>query len=326
MLTPYTPLGTELRVSNSEIGTFMRCPRKWLLQYYFGLQKPERELEATGSAMLGIRLHAALQGMYGHGLDPIDILRKIYGQAVMKWPDQVDEIAKEADMAYAILHGYLDWLAETGADADLRPVAAEQVMTVPAGQIEGIDVIFQARLDVMMQRISDGKYLFMDHKSGSGFEKGEVLDIDDQMAFYVLLQRLAGQQADGGIYNMLKRSKRTARATPPFYMRYPVIYNAEETESAWYRAMHAVAGIISTRRQLDDVFLSQGPEEQRTRAERWIVPRKSAVDCSWSCPFVRQCPMLDDGSRWENALESAFVKTDPYEYHGHSLLNEAISG
>lgn len=331
-LAPWQLLGDQLIVSNSELGTWRRCPRRWLLGYYFGLLPRKENMAPTGSSILGIRLHAALEGLYGYGIDPIRIIDAIYLKATEEWPAAGADLSKEYDLAFAILEGYHQWLEETGNDRDLKPLAAEQQVVVPVGKIEGVDVSFAARLDVLVERVSTGKWLFMDHKSGASFVKGEMLAIDDQMPFYVMLQRIVAgmsvanyaQAVDGGLYNMLKRSKRTARATGPFYERKEVGFNDEQIQACWLRSTKNVTEIIQTRRQLDAVFASSehADEVTRTFAQRWHTPRKSAMDCDWSCNYSLQCPLMDDGSRWEDAVEHMFQRGDPYAYYGTSMLDE----
>jgi hypothetical protein len=41
-------------------------------------------------------------------------------------------------------------------------------------------------------------------------------------------------------------------------------------------------------------------------------------DCSWKCQFQSICPMFDDGSAVERAIEDQFVVGSPYAYYGES--------
>jgi hypothetical protein len=45
-----------------------------------------------------------------------------------------------------------------------------------------------------------------------------------------------------------------------------------------------------------------------------VYPRPSR-DCSWKCPFLAVCPIMDDSKpeTWNALLEAHYVKTDPYE-------------
>lgn len=317
--------------SNSELETFKSCRRRWMLSYYMGFRTWAHKENPTSSARLGTRLHAALEGLYGHGIEPRDILRAAYRLAAEEYPSAGDELAKEMDFAFAIIDGYHDWLEETGADSDLTPLGAERVETAYLADINGIAVYVQARLDAVFRRGSDGAVIFMDHKSVGSWGKEDLLPIDSQMKTQYLIQRLSLQQersslpaVEGVIFNMLKRSKRTARAAPPFYKRVPHGYNKEELRSMWRRVWAEAALILQSRAQLDTVFSVAQGEGARNEIQQVVAFPTPSGDCSWKCPFVQVCPMMDDGSRWEGALEAGFQRGNPYEYLDTGLLDRLI--
>lgn len=323
-----------LAISNSEVGTWKNCRRRWLLGYYLGLQVPPHRESATSTSKHGTRMHAALEGLYGHGLDPMDTLRAIYTKAAEEFPGAGDDLRKEYDLSVAMMEGYYEWLAEDGKDAGLEPIAAEHVQQAWLGKIEDVNVWVQCKLDVVLRRKEDGKILFMDHKNVGDFSKLALLPMDEQMKTQTLIQRLAfergtgqnyGYLVDGVLYNMLRRSKRTARATPPFYHRESVFYNDADMMSMKVRLNRTVRDIIIARKALDAFFStpvkSQAHAEARTYLQQAEVFPTPSGDCSWRCPFNKECIMMDDGSRWEDALTGNFIrKENPYEYWGNDLL------
>lgn len=321
------PLGPEpvedsIGISNSELATWKRCRRKWFLHYFLGFQADQESV--TSNAQLGTRIHVALQAYYGYGMDPIKVIRAIYQREAELHPTAAADLVKEFDMAVAILEGYAEWLEETGADRGLVPVAAEQQVWFPLGDIQGFNVYLRAHLDVVMFSQFTGQYLFMDHKTVASFDSANLLLINEQMKMYVMLQRLIarrdGTWVDGGIFNMLKRSKRTARANPPFNKREPVQYNGYDMESMWRRTYQTVSEIMVMRRGLNEAFYGQPEEAVREKVQQALVPPTPAAECSWQCPFLTQCPMMDDGSRWFAALEGRFKRGDPYAYYSRGLL------
>lgn len=45
--------------------------------------------------------------------------------------------------------------------------------------------------------------------------------------------------------------------------------------------------------------------------------------CPWDCPFIQVCPLFDDGSRVEDAMEATYVKdADPYAYRKLDLISQ----
>jgi hypothetical protein len=332
-LQPAIPLGTHICISNSEIGAFRRCPRRWLCGYYFGLQVPEYRASPTSTSRLGTRLHCALEGYYGYGMEPAHVLHAAYQLAMEDYPAAHADLLKEYDLAQVIIAGYLEWLEQTGEDSGLTPLAVETVKSAEAGVIEGVVVTLQARLDTIFGRQSDGALVFMDHKSVGGFEKEQLLPQDPQMRFQTLIQRLSARAdgtlplVDGVLFNQLKRSKRTERAKGPFYHRVPVIYNNEQMTATWLNVTRTITKMIEARRELDGYFAgdrgSYTTEQARTQVQRWLAGPVIGGDCSWGCPFEKECIMMDDGSRWESALENNFIKAkNPYSYLDTALLDE----
>jgi hypothetical protein len=326
MITAMSPLEDQLTLSNSEIQAWKKCRRKWLCSYYFGLQVPPGRENPVSVARLGTRLHAALEGLYGHALEPIDVLRAAYNLAAEQYPSAVDELGKEFDLATVIIEGYYQWVTETGADRDLTPLVTERAARAQLGMVDGVAVTLQARLDAVFKRRSDRKLLFMDHKSVADFSRAATLPLDEQMKFYTLIQWMSTEkfQVGGGIYNMLKRSKRTERAKPPFYQRFPVLYNEADMTSMWHRTFTTAGEIIAARRKLDLVFTRPSDSALRTATQQTIVyPTPDATSCGWSCSFNKECVLLDDGSRWEDALENNFLAVaDPYNYLDSGLLDQ----
>jgi hypothetical protein len=295
-------------LSNSEMGTLLRCKRKWWLAYYRGLTPAAYEV--TGPRQLGTRIHYALEVYYtpdAEGkLNPSRAeaaLEETIKQDLDAFPEAKDDVEKEADLARAMLTGYFEWLAETGADEGLVVLAQERKVRV-AGP-DGYPLI--AKLDLQVQRSSDNARLFLDHKTvGDLTSPVKTLAIDQQMLFYHLLDFLEALQAgtservDGALYNMLRKVKRTARANPPFYGRVEVRHNDAELRSMWKRVSYAVRQIAELTAALD-----AGGDPN------FVVPPTPHSNCSWDCDFFPVCPMFDDGSHAEALIEAHYNVRDP---------------
>lgn len=301
----------ELAVSNSELQTFKDCRRRWYLTYYLCWGVLPSDDPATGARQLGSRVHTALERLYGYAEDPLAVLRALYAEAREERPEAAEELAKEEDYALAMVEGYLQWVGEQGLDEGLTVVAVEADVRAPSG-VPGVDL--RGRLDQRVERKLDGARLFLDHKTVTSLTQyNATLSLDEQMKTYGLLEYLDALaktgdgppvRTDGGLYNALKRVKRTQRATPPFYERVEVRHNLEELRSMWLRVSAVIQELVRVREQLD-----AGGDHRQV-----VYPRPSR-DCSWKCPFLAVCPLMDDGSRWEHALESNYRQVDPYAYY-----------
>lgn len=309
----------NLSISNSELTTFKRCKRKWYLGYFESYGHPER-LEATGALALGSRVHAALEGHYGHGDDPLELLNRIYDLGFNEIDDDPfahKELAAEQALALLMLEGYLEWIEETGADEYLSDLEIEKTITVP-NFIPGVNLV--GKLDVMAIRTTDKRRMFIDHKTVQNLADFiNTVDIYEQFPFYCMLLKLADptQQIDGGIVNLLRKVKRTQRSTPPYYDRLTVRVNAQQLASMWRRTHAAVTEIVELRRKLEK-------NKSDPNAHQYLAYPSPQSDCKWSCSFVGVCGQMDDGSRWQENLNDNFSIIDPNaRYHEPGLREKA---
>lgn len=325
-----------ITISNSEIFTWQRCRRLWFLRYYLGYQPAEEEV--TGNRILGVRIHTALEGYYGYDLDPLAVLGLLYQIELDASPEFEADLVAERDLATAMIEGYLEWAAAEGTDAGLKVVATEQELIVPLPGVEGVEL--RAKLDQAVLNEQTGLLSFLDWKTAANFDRRELLAISPQFKFYSMMQKLATQphdghvyspppdgapRVDGGILRTLRRVKRTERAKPPFYASDEFRYDPETINSTLAKAQRLGYEIKKARQALDWVYTEgQGDLELLNVVQRSLFPPTPIeTDCSWRCPFLQLCPMLDDGSDWPGALTASgrYRQEDPYAYYADDPLH-----
>ncbi len=314
------------RVSNSELQTFKRCRRKWWLGWYRRLMLQTEDF--TSVRATGTRVHRALSYWYvpdgEKRVDPRDALERVIiddwtkvarlAQERHTSDEQLGELAVEfaqaTNLERAMVEGYVQWLEETGADAELRITASETPLVVDQvvnmGEDHGYEqreIQFIGLLDVRATRVTDNVNLFVDHKTVGDLTAPIVtLPQNEQMLHYHLMEFLSlddsDVRCDGALYNMIRRVKRSARAKPPFYDRIEVRHNKFELESYRQRALAATREIlIAVDRlnrgddHLDVVYPTPNPE------------------CRWSCDFFAVCNLFDDGSRGVDDMVNALYRT-----------------
>jgi hypothetical protein len=162
------------------------------------------------------------------------------------------------------------------------------------------------------------------HNTVGGFGKADALLLDTQMRFYSMLLAFAypdaKDRATEVLYLMIKRSKRTARATPPFYQQVSVSYNRHDLNSTYQRAVAISEEILAARRLLDlSVTNKFGGDHHYT-----CYPTPSDF-CTWGCVFYDICHLLDDGSRADDALSANYEVADPYLYYDTSRIRRAVA-
>lgn len=319
--------------SNSEVQTAKRCRRKWWLAWYRGLRfTRERPI---GPRAVGDRVHRALARWYvpeaDARVDPRQALEQLIQddiQQVIHTHHQTgaeeSEIAallvalkKDADLERAMVEGYVQWLEETGSDANLTVLGSEtyQDAQVPLLSARlGVAVYIIAKLDARVRRESDGAVLFMDHKTVADFAgKVIALAMDEQMLTYDLIATLndieTHERPGGALYNMLRRVKRTVKAKPPFYQRVELRHNRHELESFYERLWGTLKDIIRMERRLDD-----------GESHRIVAYPTPTGTCHWDCDFFLICPRFDDGSRVEDMLTRYYTRGDPLSYYYKDLI------
>lgn len=312
-------------ISNSELKTFKRCRRRWWLGIYRGLRPAASD--PFGLRDLGDRIHKLL-GLY---YDPNVGNPSTAEETIAAWdletidlyatyPELEREIAADSELGKIMLEGYFQWIAEEGMDADWEVVAAEDELAIPldyVGLLRPAELVGKKDLTVHVK--SSGIRLFVDHKTVQNLtDLPKIADIDEQFLHYGLLDlldhRAKGEPGfvDGGIFNMIRRVKRTANAKPPFFGREEVRHNIDELRSYWLR----LVGEVLELQRAEDRLLSG--EDHRMVA--YPTPSK---DCSWDCEFRSVCPMLDDPhSHAEEFLSEAYVVGDPYARYGAASKTE----
>lgn len=311
----------ERLFSNSELALFKDCRRRWYLSHYRRL-RPVRE-DKHGARSLGTNVHEALGQFYDPNdtdvVEPEDVLavwdrfRIVALDDPTLSPDDRKAIESDHDLGRAMLEGYFEWLAESGADVEWEVIGSEVEVSVPFAVVNGVQVILIAKLDLRVRNRMDGRIRFMDNKTVQSIkELPKRADIDEQFLHYGLIEFLLHQLGadadsavasftDGGVYNMLRKVKRTKTATPPFFDRYEYAFNVNRLRSHWYRIYGEVEDVLETTAKLD-----RG-DDHRMRA--YANPTR---DCDWKCEFRSLCPMLDDSPEGAEAyIAEAYEVGDP---------------
>lgn len=297
----------SLRLTNSEAKSWRRCKRSWYLGHYRELA--DRRVEFDKPMTLGTRVHDALASYYIPGEmrgDPLEVLRASVSADMEEYPEQSAEIKKEADMADAMLTGYMEWVAEEGVDQAIKVVEAEGALE--AKLFDGVTVL--SKIDARVEDLSRGGVrLALEHKTVQSLKEPlATLQLDTQLLTEHLVEHLhelsegRSESARGALYNMLRKCKRTASSTPPYYAREPVDHNLEELRSHWSHVTAVAEEILEARAKLDD-----GGDHHK------VCHPNPTRDCKWDCEFFRVCGMHDDGTDPEPAIQDLYVTKDPLE-------------
>lgn len=149
-------------ISNSEILTFMKCRRKWWLQYVEGYKS--KEIAVVGALPLGSRVHAALEAYYKHDADLVKVYQMMLDEdRTMLEANGMDTktLESEGELGRLMLEGYLEWVATEGIDALYEVIGVEEVLSMPmlGGKVNVI-----GKIDLRVRDLRDGSHLVLDHK------------------------------------------------------------------------------------------------------------------------------------------------------------------
>lgn len=306
-------------LSNSEMKLWRRCRRSWYLGYYRRLGLIGRDPFGSASS-IGNLVHDALAAYYDPAVraDPVAFAKAKVEEALKEHAVDYAEIQKEGELVVLMLEGYMDWLEETGADSDIVVTGSEQMARVKL--IDGVDLI--SKLDAVVERGRDGAKLALEHKTTDNFSRPlPTLKLNSQFLTEHLCRFLAEIQAGrtpeeaqegchGILWNGLRKSKRTARATPPFYQRLDVTHNIEELRNHWRHVAAVATEILQAQARLD------AGEDHHT-----VCYPNATNDCSWDCDHFKICVMFDDGSKVQHAIEAMYEERDPLaRYDGATVM------
>lgn len=319
-----------LHLTNSEMTAWRTCRRDWYLRYYLGFV-PRVGPEAGSPLSIGTAYHDALAAYYDQFREenltadvrmPVEFVAPVYAAAEANEPHRKIELANEQELVTIMLDGYGQWINDDGLDADLRILAAETKVEVPLVK-DGAGVVHATlltKLDARVERISTTERLALEHKTTTNLKQNMfVLQGDSQCLTEHLAEKLAlvnsgadGRRADGVLYNMARKVKRTGTAKPPFYGREHVWHSDAELRSH-YVHMHSIAcSILDARRRLD------AGESHHT-----VCPPTVDKAVAWRTGFLTYYLLMDEGGDWVAALDDHYVQGNPLDrYTGTASLED----
>lgn len=294
---------SERKVTNSELQTLKQCRRSWYLGYYRRLGK-RRSDGSERAATTGTLVHDALEMYYK---DPHRDASKViqWFRARRTTDPDAGTYEKEYALADAMIEGYFEWLAETGADQDLTIHAVESKITCPApAPFDEQGVVLLGKLDLIASR-NDILYV-LDHKTLASFsETISMLPMNEQSRHYAVIQRRNNpdRPIQGSIWNMLRKVKRSGRSKPPYFLRHEIEWSDAQLGIFWRRLHGEITELLRLEAMLND------------GADHHAVAYPSpSTDCSWRCPFYAVCPHMDDPrTDSEMLIDVMYVQWNPLE-------------
>jgi PD-(D/E)XK nuclease superfamily len=330
------------QVSVTEVSQFRECRRQWLLGIHLGYTPRSGKPELW----FGTLMHSALQVYAVKGVaaaikfwfkqydKEITAIAKSYGGLWEQAREMYDEYR---ELGAGMLTNYDLFVADTGLN--METIQLEQRVWVPimeptsfGAKPKTIGVKLTARMDRIVG-IGDDHFI-LDYKTGSQ-SSGKALDIADQPTGYeYVLWRLTDELAIGVIIEGLMKklpeeprilangdlsTDKRQNTLPGLYKtemkRRGLMHSAKHMETLEAMVQQGWDGYFEreiTYRNLDQLMSYEEhlyyivkDMQDVTMDPRRAYPSPSHMRCP-RCPFLNVCTAMEDGSDYEDILETQF--------------------
>lgn len=286
---------TPIILTHSDISNFLTCRRKWHYDYVLDFRSPER---LTGPLALGTRVHAALEAFYsGETDDPVAWIDQkgrddlaILDVSPDAKPWDHGQMYEDMIVGRNCVTLYMDWLAETNADANFRTVSVEEKVEVPI--LDG-RAILRGKVDLLQEDITSGLMCANDFKTTADWGGGlrEQLERSYQHWCYLIaLQHTYPERiVECAQYTVLRKVKKIPPTPPksPLIQRFTVPSTRRSIGAKTAQIERIALEMINLRDKTDPSVFYPSP----SRA------------CSW-CDYKAPCDIADETPEGALALLS----------------------
>lgn len=300
-------MAAEMVISNSEMETFLDCPRKWYLTYYSNIVRTSEPIDSIAAREAGTEAHAGVEAYYTTGSEvaAYAVMQQRREEALSRLEDPTERklwASKVGDVAHAMVEGYFQWLSETGADEGYRFTNIEETISAPSPVAR---VTIRGKMDHEMQRTDSGLYYVGDLKTSKDIDRPiRLANLGIPQALtYAWIQRVSNPLKIyvGGIWTILRQVKRGPSSKPPYFARHHVRMSSADIDAH----EHNITGVIQRMKDTNDA-LDAGVSHQ-------VVAYPHRTDsCLWKCPFVEVCSFVNrPGVVAEDLVEFNYEIADP---------------
>lgn len=311
----------NLRLSNSKVKTWRRCPKQYEYKYVQGLRPKAKALPLER----GSWLHDLLMHHYdGEGWKAQQAKKTAEFNAL--WEEEREELGDLPSETQRIMTSYL--MRYGKEDQPLRVIDSEldEIITLPNG------LRFQVIIDLIVEEPDGGIWLW-DHKTVAQFMPADFMLLDAQLARYFWAAEYMGYKPLRGIlFNELKTKaptlpdvlKSTGRLTERKNLRcdvysyyreikrlgqdpasYAGILNRlKSQQDDWFRRTRLPKDKPLTQRLMDELHMSA--REILRAEEKGEYPRTVEKDCVWSCSYLEPCSIELMGGDISNVVKAKY--------------------
>lgn len=315
---------TSIRVSNSKLNTFRRCPNKYRYRYVLKLTPRKRTLQLErGSWIHDLLMHHA------DGEDWQERHRVLTKQFANLFEEEREDLGDLPTECSRIMRAYLRTYKDDDQRYRVVDTEVDEVVTLPNGL--RVNIIIDK---IVEDKINGGLWL-VDYKTRKSFEDVENMMFDPQLTLYYWGAEILGYKPlNGGMYDEIRTkapaipnlnkdgslSKRKDIDTDLF-----TYYSAIRKQGLDPADYSDILTLIA-RRQKNKFFrrtvIPQDPPVVRTTVKEAVMttnsilraeakghfPRTYDKSCSWGCDFKQLCLAELYGANPDPIIKMNFVQ------------------
>lgn len=190
------------RTSNSRMGTWRRCQKKFDFKYIMGLEAKEKKRQLE----MGSWMHLLLEEHY-NGNDWRDAHKRMTKEFYNIFEELREELGDLPTDCARLMRSYLRYWKEDDAQFRVIDTELDEVVTLPNG------LEFRMIIDMVVEDLRTGFLWPYDHKNRKSFADRTAMLIDPQLTNYYSGLEILGYKPLGGVvYNELRTKAPTVPA------------------------------------------------------------------------------------------------------------------
>lgn len=283
---------TPVIITHSDIKNFLDCRRKWYYDYVLDFRPAEK---LTGPLALGTRVHSALEALYlGETTDPVawidqkgreDLANLDVNPDTKPW--DYDQMYEDMIIGRNCATLYMEWLAESNADANYRTVSVEEKVEVPI--LDG-RAILRGKVDLLQEDVTSGLLCSNDFKTYARDDglRDQLERSYQHWCYLIALQHVYPERiVECAQYTLLRKVKKIPAVAPksPLIQRFTVPATRRSIGAKKAQIERIALEMLNLRDKTDPAVFYPSPGKP----------------CTW-CDYKAPCDIADESTEAALAL------------------------
>lgn len=271
-------------ISFSELDAFRQCPHKWYLEYRDRWASPEDKRALD----IGRLFHEVLATHHR----AVQVASKANRKSIRKLilPLIRDEHGEQTEIQELVEWMYEGYVEYRGFDREWEILAVEQRVNHKLPKVKGLKLAPRRATGILdlVVRWNGGLWI-VDHKTGKDIPREAIVELGDQMPWYVWILESLGKEIEGVIYNCARTYRYTSAKPQPLeerFVRYLLDFDTPQLLNVAHDAALTVRRIDAT-------------------PSLYFAERNTGEHCTWRCPYTEPCLAARRGMDETEFLEAA---------------------